>query len=100
MQTKWDWTLRPARLSSASIVRRIPAGRTVLPSLTALSVTAQYFRPAEVEQLLGNPAKAQKVLGWKRHVSFDELVRDMVEADVVGYVVETSRYLHMRVFYC
>jgi len=47
-------------------------------------IDPQYFRPAEVEQLLGNPAKAQKVLGWKRHVSFDELVRDMVEADVVG----------------
>jgi GDPmannose 4,6-dehydratase len=47
-------------------------------------VPAQYFRPAEVEQLLGNPAKAQKILGWKRHVSFDELVKDMVESDVIG----------------
>lgn len=45
---------------------------------------AQYFRPAEVEQLLGNPAKAQKQLGWKRQVSFDDLVKDMVEADVIG----------------
>ena len=48
------------------------------------AVPAQYFRPAEVEQLLGNPAKAQKILGWKRHVSFDELVKDMVESDVIG----------------
>jgi GDPmannose 4,6-dehydratase len=37
-----------------------------------------------VEQLLGNPAKAQKKLGWKREVNFDELVRDMVEADLEG----------------
>ena len=49
-------------------------------------LVAQYFRPAEVEQLLGNPAKAQKLLGWKRYVSFDDLVKDMVEADVIGYV--------------
>jgi GDPmannose 4,6-dehydratase len=48
------------------------------------SIAAKYFRPAEVDQLLGNPAKAQKVLGWKRQVSFDELIRDMVEADIEG----------------
>ncbi|KAK9900736.1 GDP-mannose 4,6-dehydratase [Cystobasidium minutum MCA 4210] len=47
-------------------------------------VDPKYFRPAEVEQLLGNPAKAQKLLGWKREVSFDELVRDMVIADIEG----------------
>jgi len=32
--------------------------------------------------LLGNPAKAEKKLGWKRRVKFDELVKEMVEADL------------------
>lgn len=32
--------------------------------------------------LLGNPAKAEKKLGWKRRVAFDSLVKEMVEADV------------------
>lgn len=32
--------------------------------------------------LLGNPAKAERVLGWKRKVDFDSLVKEMVEADV------------------
>ena len=32
--------------------------------------------------LLGNPAKAERVLGWKRRVDFDSLVREMVEADL------------------
>ncbi|KAG1796764.1 uncharacterized protein HD556DRAFT_1359652 [Suillus plorans] len=45
-------------------------------------VDAQYFRPAEVDLLLGNPAKAERVLGWKRKVDFDSLVTEMVKADL------------------
>ena len=48
-----------------------------------VEVDEKFFRPAEVEQLLGNPAKAQRVLGWNpRKTSFEELVRIMVEADL------------------
>lgn len=47
-----------------------------------VKVNPQFFRPAEVELLLGNPAKAEKVLGWKRTISFDELVGRMVENDL------------------
>lgn len=42
----------------------------------------RYTRPAEVEHLIGNPAKAKKILGWEPKTSFDELVRLMVEADL------------------
>lgn len=45
-------------------------------------VNPQFFRPTEVEQLLGNPEKAEKVLGWKRRVTFDELVKRMVQNDL------------------
>ncbi|TFK25454.1 GDP-mannose 4,6-dehydratase [Coprinopsis marcescibilis] len=45
-------------------------------------VDPRYFRPAEVELLHGNPAKAERVLGWKRQIGFDELVKEMVEADL------------------
>jgi GDP-D-mannose dehydratase len=41
-------------------------------------VDARYFRPAEVEILHGTPAKAERVLGWKRTVTFDELIAEMV----------------------
>jgi GDPmannose 4,6-dehydratase len=44
-------------------------------------INAKYFRPTEVDLLLGNPAKANKVLGWKPSISFDELVRLMVDND-------------------
>jgi len=47
-----------------------------------VKVDPRYFRPTEVEHLLGNPAKAKKELGWKLECSFDDLVREMVEADV------------------
>jgi len=42
----------------------------------------KYLRPAEVDLLLGDASKAQRVLGWKPHVTFRELVRLMVEADL------------------
>ena len=41
-----------------------------------------FLRPAEVDHLIGNPAKARKVLGWEPSVNFDGLVRMMVDADV------------------
>jgi len=47
-----------------------------------VEVDEKYFRPAEVELLLGNPAKAENELGWKRKVSFQELVSRMVKYDL------------------
>jgi GDPmannose 4,6-dehydratase len=40
------------------------------------------YRPAEVDQLLGDPSKARKVLGWKPTVSFEELIQMMVDSDL------------------
>lgn len=57
---------------------------------SVVKVDSRYFRPAEVELLLGNPAKAERVLGWKRKVDFDSLVHEMVQADLkaAGSLVE------------
>jgi GDPmannose 4,6-dehydratase len=49
-----------------------------------VKVDEKYFRPSEVDLLLGNPAKAARVLGWKPKVGFKELVRLMVDADLNG----------------
>jgi GDPmannose 4,6-dehydratase len=49
---------------------------------TLVKVNPTYFRPAEVDILLGNPGKAEKVLGWKRKVDFPGLVKLMVEYDL------------------
>jgi GDPmannose 4,6-dehydratase len=52
------------------------AGRAVV------KVDPRYYRPTEVETLLGDPAKAKAKLGWVPKISFRELVAEMVTADL------------------
>ena len=47
-----------------------------------VQVDPEFFRPADVTTLCGNPARAESLLGWKPEVSFDELVTMMVDADL------------------
>ena len=49
---------------------------------TRVMIDPRYFRPAEVELLLGDPTKAETELRWKREVSFEQLVRCMVRYDL------------------
>ena len=60
---------------------------------TVVRVNPQFFRPAEVELLIGDPSKAEKKLGWKREISFEQLVNRMVQNDLelVKKEVETDR---------
>ena len=46
-----------------------------------IKVNKKFFRPSEVETLLGNSEKARNILGWKPNISFDELVKEMVNND-------------------
>ena len=50
-----------------------------------VDVNPRYFRPAEVELLWGDSSKAERELGWKRKVSFRELVKMMVQSDIEKY---------------
>ncbi len=47
----------------------------------AIKVSPEFFRPAEVETLLGNPQKALEKLGWEPKINLDELVKEMIESD-------------------
>ena len=58
---------------------------------TVVRVNPKLFRPAEVELLLGDPSKAEAVLGWKREISFDELVDRMVKNDLCLVAAELSQ---------
>ena len=51
------------------------------PGDVVVRVDPRYFRPTEVETLLGDPSKAKARLGWTPTTTFEELVREMVEAD-------------------
>ena len=44
---------------------------------TIIKVNPKYFRPTEVESLLGDYKKAKTILGWKPKITFEELVKDM-----------------------
>ncbi|HEY4760712.1 MAG TPA: GDP-mannose 4,6-dehydratase [Thermoguttaceae bacterium] len=56
-----------------------------------VEVDARYFRPTEVESLLGNPSKARSKLGWHHKTSFEQLVKEMVEADTISVLNEKRR---------
>ena len=48
---------------------------------TIVKVEKKYFRPSEVDTLLGNPKKAKKILKWKPKINFNQMVKEMVESD-------------------
>ena len=52
----------------------------------------QYYRPSEVDLLIGNPAKAQAKLGWRHTVGFEDLVREMVANDCAALGVRLEAY--------
>ena len=49
-----------------------------------VSVDPRYFRPTEVDILVGDPSKARARLGWKHRASFTQLVKEMVAADLTA----------------
>jgi GDPmannose 4,6-dehydratase len=57
-------------------------GKDKATGKTIVKVNKNFFRPAEVDVLLGNPAKAEAKLGWVREISFSELVERMVKNDM------------------
>ena len=57
-------------------------GKDVASGKILVRIDPKYFRPTEVDLLLGDPSKAEKELGWKRKVNFPELVSMMVSADM------------------
>jgi GDPmannose 4,6-dehydratase len=56
-------------------------GRCIQTGETLVAIDPKYYRPTEVDLLLGDPAKAREKLGWRHRISFDSLVAEMVEAD-------------------
>lgn len=65
-----------------AIVGEAPADSAAKPGQRIVAIDPRYYRPAEVDSLLGNPAKAKAKLGWEATTSFAELVREMMQADL------------------
>jgi GDPmannose 4,6-dehydratase len=64
------------------IVASAPAESLVKLGQRIVAIDPRYFRPAEVETLLGDPSKARQQLGWHARTDFNELVREMMQADL------------------
>jgi GDPmannose 4,6-dehydratase len=58
-------------------------GRDPVTGKVLIQIDPRYFRPTEVDYLLGDPSKAKDKLGWEPEVSFDELVKIMVREDLI-----------------
>jgi GDPmannose 4,6-dehydratase len=56
-----------------------------------IEIDPRYFRPTEVDCLIGDPSKARQRLGWRHKISFDQLVKEMVDADIVVVRREEDR---------
>ena len=56
-----------------------------------VEIDPRYFRPTEVEALIGDPRKAHRKLGWRHQTGFEDLVRHMVDADIAAIRFEKKR---------
>ena len=78
MHIKWEGTATDevGRITESAGDKGPDAGDVII------RIDPRYFRPTEVETLLGDPTKAKKQLGWQPKISFEELVTGMVEHDL------------------
>jgi GDPmannose 4,6-dehydratase len=63
-------------------VASVPADSKAKPGQRIVAIDPRYYRPTEVDSLLGNPDKAKRVLGWTAETPFEALVREMALADL------------------
>lgn len=68
-------SVSPSIQNSEFRIQNLTQGQVVV------EVSEGYYRPTEVELLIGNPAKAERVLGWKAQTKFEELVKVMAKSD-------------------
>jgi GDPmannose 4,6-dehydratase len=81
-----DYVVATGEMHSVRDLLDLAFGRVGIDDWSnVVSQDPAFLRPAEVEQLLGDPSKAQSMLGWKRRVGFQELVEMMVDSDLALY---------------
>lgn len=75
-----EW--RGEGIEEHGVVSSAPADSAAVVGQKIVAIDARYFRPAEVETLLGDPTRAREKLGWKARTSFADLVKEMVAEDL------------------
>ena len=77
-----DYVIATGRSTTVREMCRIAFAHVGLDYKDYVVIDPKFFRPAEVDELLGNPAKAAAALGWKARTSLEELIKMMVDADM------------------
>lgn len=78
MRLDWNGT----GVDEEALLVETPSECVARPGQTVIKVDPRYFRPTEVDTLLGDPTKAREKLGWVPRTSFDDLVSEMVLSDL------------------
>ena len=77
-----DYVVATGRTTTVRDMCRIAFEHVGLEVETHLFVDPALFRPAEVDVLLGDASKAERVLGWRPRTSLEEMITEMVDADL------------------
>ena len=77
-----DYVVATGRTTSVKAMCEMAFSHAGLVMEDHVEVDQVLFRPAEVERLIGDPSKARRVLGWTAKVSVEEMIAEMVEADI------------------
>ena len=77
-----DYVIATGKAHSVRDLVELAFGAADIDWRRHVEVDPRYFRPTEIDTLLGDPAKARDVLGWEPRVTFSELVNMMVEHDI------------------
>ena len=95
---KIDWQgdgVNEVGVIAEDVDEHLPKGKTIV------EIDPRYFRPAEVESLIGDASKAKKQLGWEPQITFEEMVEEMVDEDLshakrYALVVKGGFDVHVR----
>ena len=77
-----DYVIATGRTTSVDDMCRIAFEYVGLNASDYIVIEQAYFRPTEVDRLLGDPTKAKEKLGWQATISLEDMIREMVEADL------------------
>lgn len=86
-----DYVVATGRTTTVREMCRIAFEHAGLGMEDHLVIDPKLFRPAEVDVLLGNPAKAREKLGWRAEISLEEMICEMVDADIKRHRADTTQ---------
>ncbi len=82
-----NWTKAKELLNSESSDSKLKFSTILKKGSQVVAIDPEYYRPTEVDLLIGNPAKAKNVLGWEAKTTFNSLVKLMIKADLEKMIV-------------